>query len=53
MKHFKKAFRIIGLVLLLLLAAMGVALVPIFPREEPMRKKTTIELVEKREEDDE
>ena len=52
MKDFKKGLRTIGLVLLLLLAVAGVAIVPIFPREEPMRKRTTTELVEKRKEDE-
>ena len=52
MKDFKKGLRTIGLVLLLLLAVAGVAIVPIFPREEPMRKSTTTELVEKRKEDE-
>lgn len=52
MKTLKKVLRTIVLVLLLLLAVAGVAIVPIFPREEPMRKRTTTELLENRKEDE-
>ena len=53
MKTFRKIARLAGLVVLLLLASMGVALVPIFPRDEPMKKEATTEWVEKHKEDDE
>ncbi len=38
--------------MLLLLAVMGVAMVPIFPRREPMNKETTIDLVETEEDEE-
>lgn len=53
MKKLAKVFRTIGLIILILLAIAGIAIVPIFPREEPMRKRTTVELVENRDEEDE
>jgi hypothetical protein len=53
MKGFTKVLRTIGLVVLIILAIAGIAIVPIFPREEPMRKRNTTELVEKRDEEDE
>ena len=52
MFKLKKLIRIILLGILLLLAAMGVAMVPIFPRREPMNKETTIELVEAEEDEE-
>jgi len=52
MMKLKKILRIISLVILLLLAVTGVALVPIFPRREPMNKEATIELVEAKEDEE-
>lgn len=53
MKKIVKTLRTIGIIILILLAVAGIAIVPIFPREEPMRKRTTVELVERRDEEDE
>ena len=53
MKKLVKTLRTIVLIILILLAVAGIAIVPIFPREEPMRKRTTVDLVERREEEEE
>lgn len=52
MKKIKKILRVLGLVLLILLASMGVALVPFIPREEPMDKRTNKEMVEEEDENE-
>ena len=53
MRKLKKALRLIGLIVLIFLALSGIAIVPILPKREPMKKETTIELVEEERDEDE
>ena len=46
MKKLTSILRIVILGFLLILAVSGIAIVPIFPKREPMNKETTIELAE-------
>jgi hypothetical protein len=52
MKKLKSLLRMVVLAVLLLLAVMGIAMVPIFPRREPMNKENMIEWVVTEEEDE-
>ncbi|MDZ4714464.1 MAG: hypothetical protein SH819_03255 [Cytophagales bacterium] len=46
MHNLKRVLRLAGLIILIILACSGVAMVPFTPRREPMKRETTIELVE-------
>jgi len=50
MERFKKILRIVGLVLLIILALSGIGIAPPRSREPYLNKETTIELVEKKKE---
>ena len=52
MNRIKKTFRILGLILLIILASMGIgAITPFNSREKYMNRETNIEQREKREEE--
>lgn len=55
MKKFKKLLRTIGFVLLVLLAATGIGMVPIFfnKKERDFDNQINVEQVDEKEEDDE